>query len=485
MKKTYFSIILTAILTLSLSYSINAQNALHFDGTNDFVSVPNASNLIANQNLSLSFWVYPTNPSPNFPNFDGFAGFRNNTNADFYILHLNTSSVEARFRNSSGVNYDIVFSGVVLNAWNHFAMTYDGSTLTLYHNGVSVGTQVASGNITGTAETLYLGNLPFQGSNFYLNGQLDDACLWSKSLSSTEISTLYNACSVNLNATGLELCYEFNQGTANGNNTSITSFLDSKGNINGVQNGFAMTGSTSNFIAYSNNAVTSINASICSGTYTSPNGNILSTTGIYRDTIAGGSFNGCDSIIITNLAVGNNSTTTINPISCGFYTSPGGQTLMASGTYTETLSGFAGCDSVITINLTVANSTTSTINVEACDSYNSPGGTDTWTVSGTYTDYITNAAGCDSIITINLTINNNTGTLTTQSCGSYTSPSGNNTWTTSGTYTDILTNVAGCDSVLTINLTININTRYQCNSKCSHINRNRIRSNLSMVRLRQ
>lgn len=40
------------------------------------------------------------------------------------------------------------------------------------------------------------------------------------------------------------------------------------------------------------------------------------------------------------------------------------------------------------------------------------------------------------------------------SCGAYTSPSGNNTWTTTGTYTDVIPNTAGCDSVITVNLTI-------------------------------
>ncbi len=51
------------------------------------------------------------------------------------------------------------------------------------------------------------------------------------------------------------------------------------------------------------------------------------------------------------------------------------------------------------------SNTTSTINPTACDSYTSPSGNYTWTNSSTYMDTIPNAAGCDSIITINLTIN--------------------------------------------------------------------------------
>ena len=50
-------------------------------------------------------------------------------------------------------------------------------------------------------------------------------------------------------------------------------------------------------------------------------------------------------------------------------------------------------------------STFSTINPVACDSLVSPSGNYTWTASSTYMDTISNAAGCDSVITVNLTIN--------------------------------------------------------------------------------
>jgi|GEM_PF-3207107 len=46
-------------------------------------------------------------------------------------------------------------------------------------------------------------------------------------------------------------------------------------------------------------------------------------------------------------------------------------------------------------------------------------------------------------------------TITTTECDSLVSPSTNYTWTTSGTYTDTIANMAGCDSIITVNLTIN------------------------------
>ncbi len=54
---------------------------------------------------------------------------------------------------------------------------------------------------------------------------------------------------------------------------------------------------------------------------------------------------------------------------------------------------------------TVCSATTSFINPVVCFRYTSPSGLHTWSASGSYVDTITNTAGCDSVITINLTIN--------------------------------------------------------------------------------
>ena len=60
------------------------------------------------------------------------------------------------------------------------------------------------------------------------------------------------------------------------------------------------------------------------------------------------------------------------------------------------------------------SSTTSSISPSACRSYTSPSKKNTWTASGTYTDIIQNKAGCDSIITVNLSITHKVDTSVTQ-----------------------------------------------------------------------
>ncbi|MFY7884640.1 MAG: hypothetical protein ACOVOV_07340, partial [Dolichospermum sp.] len=77
----------------------------------------------------------------------------------------------------------------------------------------------------------------------------------------------------------------------------------------------------------------------------------------------------------------------------------------ASGTYNKTLTNAAGCDSVVTLVLTVKASSTSSTPVTVC-SYALPytwNGT-SYNAAGTYTKTFANAVGCDSIATLVLTV---------------------------------------------------------------------------------
>jgi hypothetical protein len=98
--------------------------------------------------------------------------------------------------------------------------------------------------------------------------------------------------------------------------------------------------------------------------------------------------------------------------------------------------------------------TSSTDIVTSCEAYIWTNGvTYTWS-NNTATDTFVNAAGCDSVVTLNLTVRRETAeSLTLTECDSYTSSTGK-IWITSGTYTDTLSNSLGCDHFITYNLTI-------------------------------
>lgn len=287
------------------SLGLMAQNALDFDGSNDEVTVPNASALIANGNLSMAFWVYPITNSTGWPDFDGYAGFRNDVSADFYVLQLGANNIEARFRNSSGTVYTITYlNNLNHNAWNHFALTYNGSTLTLYHDGAYAASIPATGVINSSTQAFNLGFTPFGGNNFYLKGKLDNLGLWNRALSSTEVSSLYTACGPDLADSTLQLSYDFNQGIAGGNNSSINTLIDGTGHINGNLANFNLSGNTSNFVSSPLQGTYTWNLTVHScGPYRAPNGLVYASSGSFSDTITASS--GCDTILNLNLSVSN------------------------------------------------------------------------------------------------------------------------------------------------------------------------------------
>jgi hypothetical protein len=152
----------------------------------DYVEMTNASAVIANKTaFSISCWLYPEANT----NHGGIMGFRNNTDADFYLLQMqNTNTIEARFRNSSNITYDIIATNALdFNQWQHLAFTYDGSYIRLYKNGIIIDSTAANGTITQTTQSFNLGMLDYQGSAFHLNGSLDEIRLWDVALSPTEI----------------------------------------------------------------------------------------------------------------------------------------------------------------------------------------------------------------------------------------------------------------------------------------------------------
>jgi hypothetical protein len=287
---------------LFLGQSLSAQNnALYFDGVDDQVTVPNASALIANApGMSMTCWVWATNPAPNFPNFDGIIGFRNDLNADFYLLHLNQTTVECRVRTSTNV-YTTNLNGFSINQWHHLALTYDGTTLKAYLNGVLNTSITASGTISSTTLPFNIGFLPFSGNPFRLGGKLDEVSLWNKALSDTEVGEIFSEC-LTPGDPNLVALYRMDQGVANGNNTGINILDDAAGTNHGTMSGFAMTGTTSNFVeGTAPYSATQLSDSFCKkSTYTFGSQSIMQP-GVYQDTLVNAA--GCDSLVELTLAM--------------------------------------------------------------------------------------------------------------------------------------------------------------------------------------
>jgi len=165
----------------------------------------------------------------------------------------------------------------------------------------------------------------------------------------------------------------------------------------------------------------------------------------------------CDSILILHLTINHASSSTETVTACGSYTWVNGFTYTASTTNaTYTIPNSAGCDSIITLHLTIRPTTNSTDVVAACSSYIWMDGVAYTSSNTTATHLLTNVAGCDSLVTLNLTIYPPKSTYhIVQSCESYTWIDGINYSTSTTTPTYVLQAASGCDSIIYLNLTVN------------------------------
>jgi len=246
--------LLLTLLILAFHFSYSQDNYLDFDGVNDAVTVTGSENILANSSsITMSCKVFPRRISSGFPNFNGFMGYRNETNFDFYLIQLSSTDMEARFRNSSGTAFTITYTGLTLNEWTQFFLVYNGTdgTLKLYAGDTEVESVSASGSVPASSTgALKLGLITFQSFNWYHDGKIDEASLWNKALSPSEISAIVSnggEISNPLGEANLKLYYKFNQGIPYGNNATETTVNDELEVYNGTAVNFTLTGNSSNW----------------------------------------------------------------------------------------------------------------------------------------------------------------------------------------------------------------------------------------------
>jgi len=313
-----------------------------------------------------------------------------------------------------------------------------------YVNGVLVGT-VAQTTVSINGPGPFKVGAYSSSASLPSGSLMDEFRLYNRALSPAEVAGLMIVSTSS--TTAITACNSYTVPSGDETYTASGSYMDTIPNMAGCDSIMTINLTVINSSS-STQSITACNS------YTVPSGDETYTaSGSYMDTIP--NMAGCDSIMAINLTIINSSTSTQSITACNSYTVPSGnQTYTMSGTYMDTIPNMAGCDSLMTISLTIINSSASTQTVTSCNSYTVPGG-QVYTMSGTYMDTIPNMAGCDSVMTFNLTItNSSSSTQSVNACYIYTVPSGSQTYTMSGTYMDTIPNMAGCDSIMTINLTI-------------------------------
>jgi hypothetical protein len=172
--------------------------ALNFDGTDDYVS---ALAPITDNKVTLVAWGYFASTPTQYPLLLQWrqSGSANATNC-FHILHRPAGDTFGGGSGSrimfaaNGASFTTTFptAPLVTGRWNCYCGTFNGTTQTLYVNGVAAASASVSSAVSVTAQnrSVDIGYNQPAPTNLYFSGPLDDLRLYNRVLTPAEILVL-------------------------------------------------------------------------------------------------------------------------------------------------------------------------------------------------------------------------------------------------------------------------------------------------------
>ena len=178
-----------------------ANKAMSFNGTSDYVDLgASVDDTMSGKTVGASMWVY-TDPA------DWNGGVEvlldnsitaPSTNNGFYVAlddrgggQPTEGLIVTIARGGGFVSADTNNNVITSAGWYHIAFFDDGTNYKIYVNGVDQTlTNYASGTYDANALDLYIGAV--NNGSLFFTGKMDDVKLWSRSMTTAEVTTLYD-----------------------------------------------------------------------------------------------------------------------------------------------------------------------------------------------------------------------------------------------------------------------------------------------------
>lgn len=164
---------------------INKDNYFDFDGTNDYIDLPNDVGYTSSGVSVFCWYKIDGAPPGSYHILCGGQELELSIHTSYTYIRNGIYTTSGRFVQNDG--------NVSLNDGNYhyYGLTYDGSTKRSYIDGVQVGTQSITGTLT-TSFTRRLGR--FGGdTNYYAHGFMGSYNIYNRALTASEVLQNYNA----------------------------------------------------------------------------------------------------------------------------------------------------------------------------------------------------------------------------------------------------------------------------------------------------
>lgn len=168
--------------------------AADFSGSSAYISIPHSSWMNVSS-ITISFWMNPDAWSVDYTAVIS----KQQAASPYPVFDLRKtpggSTLEAWLVVNGSGSTCYTPTNITTGAWQHIVFTYDAAThtATLYRNG-SAGTPNTSfsGNLATNTTDIWFAGHPGSGARWF-DGKLDDVAFWSRAITSTEVTELYNS----------------------------------------------------------------------------------------------------------------------------------------------------------------------------------------------------------------------------------------------------------------------------------------------------
>lgn len=167
-------------------------NCADFEETNsEYLSVSNGGTFDLTAG-SVSFWVNPETLRTTTYSPEIVSTGVNTGNAGFVARYSFVDQKINFFFGGAGTVYAESTTVLTAGTWYHVVCTWDTSRADVYVNGSLEGSDTGGGTLTAGASELRIGR-DATTTNRYFDGLIDEVGIWSRAITSGEVSALYNS----------------------------------------------------------------------------------------------------------------------------------------------------------------------------------------------------------------------------------------------------------------------------------------------------
>lgn len=160
-----------------------------FDGINDYIAFGNNANLQPASALTFSLWLNITNFTESYAAIGGMAKYE--TGYGYLFDYFASANGVVAFQVGNGT-WAIVIAEYSEDTFAYFVGTWDGTTVTLYKDGVSVGTPAAKDVVAYTGTTLDIGRYGTNSDHLFEGGTIDEVRISNIARTANYVTSTFN-----------------------------------------------------------------------------------------------------------------------------------------------------------------------------------------------------------------------------------------------------------------------------------------------------